>query len=358
MTLLFLILGLVLLVVGAELLVKGASQLATAMGISPLIIGLTIVACGTSTPEMVVSIMSGLTGQADIALGNVIGSNVFNILLILGISALITPLVVSQQLLRFDVPLMVGISILVLILGYDGQISRIDGFLLFASFISYTLFLIRQSKKENKELTDERAEHNANKMSRQSWIKNSVSIIVGLGLLVLGAQWLVNSAITIAQQLGVSELIIGLTIVAIGTSLPEVATSIIASMRGERDIAVGNVIGSNIFNILAVLGLSSIVAPDGIHVSPAAKHFDILVMIGATVACLPIFFTGNVIARWEGALFLGYYIAYTLYLILAASQHTTLQSFKMAMVWFVMPLTAITLILITIRAMRAKSKIE
>ena len=179
---------------------------------------------------------------------------------------------------------------------------------------------------------------------------NVIYVVAGLGLLVLGARWLVEGAVTVAQHFGVDELIIGLTIIAAGTSLPEVATSIIASVRGERDIAVGNVVGSNLFNILGVLGLSSIVAPEGLPVSAAALHFDIPVMIAVAVACLPIFFTGHLIARWEGAFFLTYFVAYTLYLVLTAAEHAALPLFSKAMVWFVIPLTGLTLLVVTLRA--------
>jgi cation:H+ antiporter len=359
MTLLLLVLGLLFLVLGAEALVRGASKLAATVGVSPLVIGLTVVAYGTSTPEMVVSVMSGLAGQADIALGNVVGSNIFNVLFILGISALLVPLVVSQQLVRFDVPLMIAVSLLLCLLGLDGKIGRVDGLFLFAGGILYTVFLIYQSRKENQDIREEYAKEYGSQVvpSFPSWTINTVFIVGGLGLLVLGSRWLVDSAVTIAQLIGVSELVIGLTIVAAGTSLPEVATSIIASLRGERDIAVGNVVGSNIFNILAVLGLSSIVTPDGIHVSTAAQRFDIPVMIAVAVACLPIFFTGHVIARWEGALFLGYYVVYTLYLILAVAQHAALPVVNMTMVWFVIPLTVLTLLVVTLRALRKRDKV-
>ncbi|MBD2101048.1 calcium/sodium antiporter [Leptolyngbya sp. FACHB-261] len=352
-----LVLGLVLLVVGAEALVRGASRLAAIIGISPLIIGLTIVAYGTSAPEMAVSVQSSLAGQADISLGNVVGSNIFNVLFILGVSALITPLAVSRQLIRLDVPIMIGTSILLLLLGFDGKISRLDGVLLFIGGVSYTAFLIYQSRKEKSNMTeDEFAQEygNSGRMSAQQWLLNGALIVVGLALLVLGSRWLVDGAVTIAQAAGISELVIGLTIIAAGTSLPEVATSVIASMRGERDIAVGNVVGSNIFNILVVLGLSSMIAPDGIQVSAAALRFDIPVMIAVAIACLPIFFTGCIITRREGALFLGYYVAYTVYLILDSTQHETLPIFSGALMLFVIPITTITLALLTLRSLRAR----
>lgn len=338
--------GLVLLVVGAEALVKGASRLALKMGIPPLIIGLTVVAFGTSAPEMAVSVKGSLMGQADIALGNVVGSNIFNVLFILGISAIITPLVVSQQLIRWDVPLMIVVSVLVYLMALDGKIGRWDGLFLFSGIMAYTYFAIRASRREKalvkKEYEQEFGDKQKGKESHPLWIQ-IVLILAGLALLVLGARWLVDSAIQIATYLGVSEVIIGLTIVAAGTSLPEVATSVIASIRGERDIAVGNVVGSNIFNILAVLGLSSLVSPSGVAVAPSLEGFDIPVMIAVAVACLPIFFTGHRINRWEGWLFLGYYAAYTIYLILASMKHDALPLFGSTMLWYVLPVTILTL---------------
>lgn len=361
MVIVFLIAGLVLLVIGAEILVRGASRLASSLGVSPLVIGLTIVAFGTSAPEMAVSIDAAWAGQADLALGNVVGSNIFNVLFILGVSALVAPLVVSQQLVRLDVPLMIAASIVVLLMGMDNKISRIDGVILFAAVLAYTFFLIRQSRRESSALVTDQyeAEYGAagaqNGSALMQYLKDGAMILGGLALLVLGAQWLVDSAVQIAQYLGMSELVIGLTIVAAGTSMPELATSVIASLRGERDIAVGNVVGSNIFNLLAVLGLSSIVAPDGVQVADAALAFDIPVMVGVALICLPIFFTGFLISRLNGALFLFYYVAYTAYLLMAAQQHESLQTFGTAMVWFVMPATVIMLVTLAWRYQRSRN---
>lgn len=354
MVLFLFILGVILLVAGAEMLVRGASKLAIVAGISPLIIGLTVVAFGTSAPEMAVSIMSGLAGQADIALGNVVGSNIFNVLFILGISAVVTPLVVCQQLVRLDVPLMIAVSILLLVMGSDGRISNIEGTFLFLLLIIYTFFLFAQSKQKNKKIQADCPMPLGEKqaMPLKAWAANILLILSGLVLLVLGSQWMIDGARAIALLFGISELVIGLTIVAAGTSLPELATSIIASLRGERDIAVGNVVGSNIFNILGVLGLSSIVSPEGITVHAAAWNFDIPLMIVVAIACLPIFFTGHIIARWEGFLFLGYYATYTLYLILASTQHDALPFFSNAMLMFTIPLTALTLLIVTFREFR------
>lgn len=359
-TLSFFIAGLALLIVGAEFLVRGASRLAAAAGVSPLVIGLTVVAYGTSAPELAVSVQSAVAGRADIALGNVVGSNIFNVLFILGISALIAPLIVAQQLIRLDVPIMIGVSLVLFLLALDGSISRLDGLLLTAGAVVYTIFSIRLSRKESAQVKAEyAAEYGTSPLKINTWRQVAarvVFILAGLGLLVLGARWLVDSVSLMAKATGVSDLVIGLTIVAAGTSLPEVATSIVAAIRGERDIAVGNVIGSNIYNILAILGVSSLVATDGIKVAPAAETFDIPVMIAASVACLPIFFTGHLIARWEGVLFFGYYVAYTLYLILNAVQHDSLPMFSTAMWMFVIPLTVITMLVSVLRAVRARQR--
>lgn len=357
-TFLILLGGLALLVAGAEFLVNGASKVAGILGISPLIIGLTVVAYGTSAPEMAVSVISSFAGQADIAVGNVVGSNIFNVLFILGISSLVTPLVVSRQIVRSDVPIMIGVSILLLFFGLDGKISRIDGIILFVGILTYTLSLIFQSRRQinqNRNNEGDEFEREYGFHERKSvvvWLKNIAFILGGLAALVFGSQLLVNSATTIAKSLGVSDLLIGLTIVAIGTSLPELATSITASIRGERDIAVGNVLGSNIFNILAVLGASGIVSPDGLVVSDAAIRFDIPIAIAVAVACLPIFASANRIDRWEGLLFTFYYVAYTLYLILDATNHDTLPIYSKVMLAFVLPITIITLIVVAVQQKR------
>lgn len=353
-----LVFGLVLMVTGAELLVRGASQLAALLGISPLVIGLTVVAYGTSSPEMAVSLQSALSGQAAISIGNVVGSNIFNVLFILGVSASITPLIVAQQLVKLDVPIMIGVSLLLLLLALDQQISRLDGLLLLGGAIVYTAFLFYQSGKEKagKEKATVRDDASGpprpKKPSARTWLINLALIGGGIGLLTWGSKWLVDGAVTLAEAIGVSQLVIGLTLIAMGTSLPEAATSVVASLRGERDIAVGNVIGSNIFNILAVLGVAGVMSPQGVAVSSAALNFDIPVMIAVAVACLPIFFTGNVIARWEGALFLAYYAAYTAYLFLDAINHETLPVFSMVLVTFIIPLTVVTLVTVMLRYAR------
>jgi cation:H+ antiporter len=350
MSILMLILGLVVLTVGAEILVKNASRLAVNMGISPLVVGLTVVAFGTSAPELVVSLHASMTGKEEVAIGNVIGSNIFNILFILGISAIIVPLKVSQQLIRFDVPLMVGLSVLVWLMSWNGKIGRVDGLILTAGLIAYTVWSIVQSRREQSEVISEyEREYGVKaKVTPLGMLLNLVFLVFGLGLLVVGTRFFVDAAVDIARTWGVSELVIGLTIVAVGTSLPEVATSVMAAVRGERDIAVGNAVGSNIFNILCVLGISGLVS-DSVLVADPAFRFDMPIMIAVAIACLPIFFTGQSIARWEGCVFFGYYIAYMIYLILSATKSTMVDEYEWVMAAFVIPLTLLGLVVAVVR---------
>ncbi len=337
--------GFIVLVLGAELLVRGASRLAAAAGMPSLIIGLTVVAFGTSAPEMAVSVGSALGGSPDIALGNVVGSNIFNVLFILGLSALVAPLVVSTQLVRFDVPVMIATSVLVWLMALDQSISRFEGLVLALMIAMYVDMQIRMGRQgDGGDVPAVPAAHGAGAIAL-----NAALIVAGLVLLVAGSRWLLHGATGIARGFGVSELLIGLTIVAAGTSLPELATSVLAALRGERDIAVGNVVGSSIFNLLAVLGLSAALSPAGIGVAEAALVFDIPVMTAVALACLPVFFRRHLIARWEGGVFVLYYVAYTLYLVLAATAHERLDDYRDAMLGFVLPLTLLTFMIIVWR---------
>ncbi|RRR73870.1 MAG: calcium/sodium antiporter [Candidatus Viridilinea halotolerans] len=350
-----LIAGFVLLVVGGELLVRGASALAVVAGISPLVIGLTVVAFGTSAPELAVSIQAGIAGASDIAIGNVVGSNIFNILFVLGTCALVAPLVVSIQLIRREVPILIAISFLMALLALDGTVGLFDGIMLTAGIILYVSWSVISSRRETAAAQAEFAQEfgapeQQSKPTLRMLVTNLTLLVGGLGLLVLGAHWLVDGAVSLAQALGVSDVIIGLTIVAIGTSLPEVVTSVVATMRNERDIAIGNAIGSSIFNILCIVGIASMVTPGGLNVAQSVINFDLPVMLATTVACLPIFFSGMTIARWEGALFFGYYIAYTTYLILSATEHAALPAYSSVMALFVIPLTVITLVVTGVHA--------
>ncbi len=353
MDIFFFLLGLATLVGGAELLVRGASRLALSIGISPLVVGLTVVAFGTSAPELAVSVQSAMTDRADIALGNVIGSNIMNVLLILGASALIVPLVVADQLIRQEVPVMIGISLLLLALAFDGVISGRDGLVFVALLAAYTIFVIRQCRRRNQQRDEPLpATFSVRRSWDDHWAVQVLLVVAGLGLLALGAHWLVEAAVAFARHFGMSELVIGLTIVAVGTSFPEIATSLMAALRGQRDIAVGNVVGSNIFNVAGVLGVSGLVAPAGIPVHVSILSFDLPVMIAVSLACLPIFFTGNRIARWEGALFLGLYLAYLAYLVLAAQKHDALTAYGWVLAGFVLPIIAVTLLVVSWREWR------
>ncbi len=309
--------GLVLLLVGAEALVRGASRLAAALHIPPLVVGLTVVAFGTSSPELAASVTSARAGGSELALGNVVGSNIFNVLFILGLAALITPLAVEAKLVRFDLPVLIGSALLVVLLGADGMVSRGDGVLLAVLLVVYLLALVWQARKDRED-TAIQATPIVGVPGRLPWA--ALAALAGLAMLTLGARWLVAGASTLARTFGVGDLVIGLTVVAAGTSLPEVATSVVASLRGERDLAVGNVVGSNIFNALAVLGLAAALSPKGVAVSEAARSFDLLILLAVSVACLPVLSSRLEIDRWEGLLFLVAYGGYLALLLSAASR--------------------------------------
>ncbi|PWF86512.1 calcium/sodium antiporter [Kocuria rosea] len=353
--------GLALLVLGGELLVRGASALARRVGISSLVVGLTVVSAATSAPELAVTVGAVLRDEPGLAVGNVVGSNIVNVLLILGLSALVVPLAVKQRLVRFDLPWMVVLSIGLLLVSLDGRIGAVDGVVLLAAVVLHTVLTVvigrrgapvpaaapsgdRGAGGGTGGAEDVRTEEEPPPAS----VPRSVLLVVlGIALLVAGATLLVEGAVSIATSLGVSSLVVGLTVVAVGTSLPELATSVIAVRRGERDLAVGNVVGSNIFNIGVVLGLPALISPGGIPVSGAAVALDIPVMLAAAVALLPIAFTGFAVARWEGALFVALYAAYTGYVVLAATEHDALEGFTWTMAWFVLPLIALTLAVFT-----------
>ena len=341
----YIVIGLVLLTFGADWLVRGASRLATRFGISPLIVGLTVVAFGTSAPELAVSVQAAWNGVGDIAVGNVLGSNIFNVLVILGLSALVIPLVVSRQLVRLDVPVMIGASVMVFVLALDQQLSRMDGAILFTAVVLYTAYLIRKSRRE-------RPTEDPEEQDTSSPMRNLFLIALGLALLVAGSQALVTGATELAKALGLSDLVIGLTIVAVGTSLPELATSVVAAFKGERDIAVGNIVGSNIFNLLVVLGLASLVSPTAISVSPNALATDFPVMLAVAVVCLPVFFAGYTVSRLEGAVFFAYYVAYVAYLVLFSTNRAQAPMLADAVLHYALPVTALWILFSAARAFK------
>lgn len=350
--------GLGLLLVGAEALVRGAARLAAAMGISPLVVGLTVVAMGTSAPELAVTVKSGLAGTSDIGLGNLIGSNICNILLVLGISAVIGPLSVAMQIVRIDIWVMILAGVAVASMSFDGVVDRVDGVVLATGAVAYTMFCVYLSRRESARIKAEYAKEFGEKEDPKpiSWLWNCVLVAGGLGLLVLGADWLVDASVTLARSVGMSELVIGLTVVAIGTSAPEIATSVMAGLKGQRDIAVGNVIGSCVFNLLAILGLGAAVTPGGLPVSHAALTLDMPVMLASAFLCIPVFFTGLRIARPEGLLFLLYYLVYTAYLVLDATHSRSIDVYRTLVLYGVIPCSLVPVGLSVARSLRSATQ--
>jgi cation:H+ antiporter len=302
-----LILGLAALTFGAEGLVRGSASLAIRFGLTPLIIGLTIVAFGTSTPELVVSLGASLNNQGDISIGNVVGSNIFNIGIILGLTALLCPVKVSLQVIKKDGPIMIAVSLLSLFLITRGTISRLEGIALFTALVAYTAYSIWLAKKEVSAEIEQQFQEGVPSRSKSLYL-DLLFIVGGLLLLVFGSRLLVISATDIARLIGISEAVIGLTIIAAGTSMPELATSIVAALRRQPDIAMGNVVGSNIFNILGILGVASIAKPLS---ATGITKLDLWVMVGFSVALLPLLYTDLKLQRWEGGSLI---FGYTLYL--------------------------------------------
>ena len=304
-----LILSLFALYIGAGWLVKGSSELALKAKISNLVIGLTIVAFGTSAPELVVSLNATLSGQGDISVGNIIGSNIFNIAAILGISAVIQPLQAKRQLTRLDIPILIVATVVFTLLFWNGTLGRLEGCLFLAGIILYTIFSLYYSRKHEKKV-----EELAGELEKQpeAWYKDVMYIVGGLVILIFASNLLVNNAVSIAQELGVSEAVIGLTIVEAGTSLPELATSVVSALKKNPDIAIGNIVGSNLFNILAIAGTSSMVKP---IVAKNVNYVDLLVMLGLTLLLLPLVKSGQKISRAEGWALIVVYLCYLAWLL-------------------------------------------
>lgn len=326
--------GLLTLTAGGECLVRGAAALAARSGVPPVVIGLTVVAFGTSAPELAVALQSVHAGAADVALGNVVGSNIFNILVILGSAALFAPLPVAPRLVRIDLPVVIGVSVLTLALASDGRVSVLDGVALLGLGGFYAVRLLRGGRTA---LPDP-----ALPAAGASSAVAGLFVLAGLVLLILGADWLVDGAVVLARRFGVSDVVIGLTIVAAGTSLPELAASVIATMRGQREMAIGNVLGSNVFNLTLILGTTAVTA-GGLAVTPRIARFDLVVMTAAAVVCVPVFCAGASISRWEGGLFAGYYVAYTVYLVLEATVPHAAAPFGLVVLYVALPVTLVVL---------------
>lgn len=313
---LLLALGLAALIVGAELLVRGGTAFAARIGVSPLLIGLTIVAIGTSAPELAIGIDAALQGKGALAVGNIAGTNAVNILLILGLSAALRPLAIRLQTLRLDLPVMVLAAAAMLAFSWDGRLTRTEGALLIAMGVLYTLAVILVARRESRSIKAEFAhEFGRRRFVNQQTAIELVMLAGGIVAVVAGADWLVDGAVRLARLWGVSDAFIGLTIVAIGTSAPELVTTVVSTIRNERDIAIGNLIGSSVYNIFAILGATCLFPAEGIAVGPHLIRIDIPVMLLAAVACVPVFISGRTISRLEGAMFVAAYAAYLVYLV-------------------------------------------
>lgn len=347
MTAITFIAGLAALIGGAELFLRGVDHFGVKWRVSPLIMGLTVVAFATGAPELAISLQAAIAGNADLVLGNIIGSNIANILLILGISAIIKPIAVKLRVVQIDVPIVIAASVLLYIIAFDGELTTLDGVWLLLGLVAYSVFTFFQIKKERgnqREETDFEAEQRKLSSGWFFYVKNIGYLIVGMGLIVQGSDWMVKSAVEIATILGLSELVIGLTIVSIGTSLPEVATSIATIRKGNTDMAVANVMGSNLYNIFLTLGLTVVIAPNVLAVSDAAIVLDLPFMVAVSIACIPIFIAGFDITKSDGSIFLFYYGAYLTYLVLEAIGSSFLPTMQVGMLYVIVPSTLIYMI--------------
>jgi cation:H+ antiporter len=308
-SLLLIVLGLAALLFGAEVLVRGGTGLATWFGIRPMVIGLTVVSLGTSVPELAVGIDAAVSGSPGLAVGNIVGTNLVNVLFILGLSALLVPVVFQRRTLRFDLPAMTAAALALYLLSLDGRLGRADGLLLLGGGAVYTWLLLRVSRREAGEGTagpaagDEESGAVGPARRGPRPLRSGVELLAGLLVIVLGAELLVDGAVAGAQSLGVSEAVIGLTVVAIGTSAPELVTTLVSTVRGDRDIAIGNLLGSSIYNIVLVLGLTVVVAPAGVPVPDEVLAADLVLMVFVAVCAVPVFVTGSRITRAEGGTF-------------------------------------------------------
>jgi len=347
MTVFLFILGLAVLIGGAELFLRAVDKFGAAWSVSPVVMGLTVVAFATGAPELAISLQAAIDGKPDLVLGNILGSNVANILLILGIAGLVHPLKITNRIIKVDVPMVIMASTLLFILAIDGLLSPLDGGIIFIGLILYSIFMYYQIKKDRKQNKRKKSEEVKldEPVTPQFYGKYILLLLGGLVFIVLGSRWMVASAVEIAGILGISELIIGLTIVSIGTSLPEVATSVSAVRHGDSDTAVANVMGSNLYNILLTLSLTVLIAPGAIDVSQEAINLDLPIMLIVAIACLPLFWPGKELGRKEAIGFLFYYVAYMTYLVFLAMGHPFKETMEVIMVWGIFPITAFLVIL-------------
>ena len=308
--------GLVALIVGADVLVRAGTGLAAWLGIRPMMIGLTVVSLGTSVPELAIGIDAAVSGSPGLAVGNIVGTNLVNILLILGLSAVLAPIALDRATLRFDLPAMTAAALLLYLLAIDGALTRPDGVILLVGGVAYTAGLVRVSRRETADPDEAPAAIMAEAADPDRPLRHVLLLLVALVVVVIGAELLVEGAVSSARTLGVSDAIIGLTIVAVGTSAPELVTTVVSTLRGDRDLAIGNLIGSSIYNIGAVLGLTVVVAPHGVPVPDEVLAADLGLLVLVTAAAVPVFVSGTRISRIEGGLFVASYIGYLAWLLL------------------------------------------
>lgn len=370
--------GIAGLLVAANLVVSGASQIGIRFGLSPAVVGLTILAFGTSAPELAVVGQSVAADDTELAVGGIIGSNIANILLVVGLIAALRSIRVESRVVTTDVPIMIGASFLFLVFALDSTIGRGEALILLMGIVGFTVWTIRSTRngsevvaaqagpdpgrpEDGDQRSDDGGQGRAASTGRSPRIDTRpipwlvVQVLIGIGGLALAAQVVVGAAENIAAELGVPELIVGLTIVAIGTSAPEIVTSVVAALRGQADLAVGNAFGSNIFNIMFVLGAVGFVSPRGIAISDEALALDVPVMLAAAVACIPVLVTDHILRRWEGLVFLGYYVAYIAFLVLDAADHDASDDLVRYVGWIAIPLTLITFATVAVRHLRRGS---
>jgi cation:H+ antiporter len=307
--------GLAYLVAGAEVMVRGGAKVASRFGISPIVIGLTVVSIGTSMPELAVGVVAAVEGNGALAVGNIAGTNVVNLLLVLGLSALLMPLALQMRTLRFELPVMAGAAILLLILAVDGVLSRFDGFVLTVGAFVYTVAVVRTARRESQDTTTEFTQAYPKSAAPERTALHVGMTLAGIALIVIGAERLVDAAVGMAREFKVSDALIGLTVVAIGTSAPELVTTIVSTLRAERDIAIGNLLGSSIYNILLILGITCLVPAHGLALPAQLVRVDIPIMVAATLICIPIFITGRRVGRFEGGAMVAAYVAFLAFLL-------------------------------------------
>lgn len=348
-TLIELACGLLLMIIGAQLSVRAAVALAALLRTRPLFLGLTVVALGSSAPQLAVGLQAAFTDSTDIAVGSVIGSNIFNVLVTLGLSALIIPLRVARQLVRVDLPLMIAATALVAALAWNGELSALDGVVLLLGMAAYLFVVVRQFAHGARHVARTDLEPR-----RRTWpLLGRLSLMVcGLALLTFGSHLLVGAAVSVALDLGLSERVIGLTVIAVATSLPALMTSLVAALRGERDIAVGNIIGSNLFNLLGVLGITALISNGPLSISPNALDFDLPVMLGVAALCVPLFYSGYRITRLEGLLLLGLYAVYGLHIVSFTTGMPLAERLERLMIHYALPVIALCVVVGTVRAWR------